>query len=191
MGGSTYAVTFRLADALPQNVMERWLCEREDLVKTARQMDRALSEYEEKRLDHLHSEKAERYLDAGYGACWMKDDRIAEIVANGLKHFDGERYDLLAWCVMPNHVHVVVRPREGQTLPKILHSWKSFSANACNKVLGRKGEFWQAEYYDHLVRDEEDFAHSIAYALNNPEAAGLKTWKWVGCGVGVAWPSRP
>ena len=96
--------------------------------------------------------------------------------------------------MLPNPVHGVVRPREGQTLPKILHSWKSFSANACNKVLRRKGAFWQAEDDDHWVRDDEDFAHSIAYALNNPEAAGLKTWKGVGGAsgmTGVAWPSRP
>ena len=121
-------MTFRRADALPQGVLERWLCEREDIVRTARQMGRPLSEYEEKRLDRLHSEKVKR---PGYrhGACGMRNDRIAEIVAHVLIHFDGERYDLFAWCVMPNHVPVVVRPREGQTLPKILHSLKSFSTN--------------------------------------------------------------
>ena len=89
-------MTFRLADALPQNVLERWRCERENLVKTARQVGRALSKYDEKRLNHLHSEKVERDLNAGHGACWMRDDRIAEIVAHGLKPFDGERYDLMA-----------------------------------------------------------------------------------------------
>jgi len=182
--GATYAVTFRLADALPQEVLRSWLFERENILKTAQQMGRPLSEQEEKRLHQLHSEKVERYLDAGHGACWMKDDRAAEIVAKALKHFDGERYDLLAWCVMPNHVHVVMRPREGHELPDILHSWKSFSAKEANKVLGRKGEFWQAEYYDHLIRDEKDLEHCVEYILRNPEAARLKGWKWVG-GTGV------
>jgi len=178
--GATYAVTFRLADSLPQKVLESWLSERENIVKTAQQRGRPLSEQEEKRLQRLHSEKVERYLDAGHGACWMKDERIAEIVAKALKHFDGDRYDLLAWCVMPNHVHMVVRSRPENELPDILHSWKSFSAKEANKVLGRRGEFWQPEYYDHLIRDEKDFAHSMEYVLSNPEAAGLKGWKWVG-----------
>jgi REP element-mobilizing transposase RayT len=180
MEGSIYAVTFRLADSLPENVLEGWLAERENIVKTARQMGRPLSLHEEKRLHQLHSEKVERYLDAGHGACWMKEERIAGIVANALKHFEDERYDLLAWCVMPNHVHVVVRPREGLELADILHSWKSFSAKEANKVLGRKGELWQAEYYDHLIRDEKDFEHCVEYVLRNPEAARLKGWKWVG-----------
>jgi REP element-mobilizing transposase RayT len=184
--GATYAVTFRLADSLPQKVLEGWLFERENIVRSAEQAGRPLSAHEEKRLHELYSEKVEKYLDAGHGACWMKDDRVAEVVAKALKHFDGDRYDLLAWCVMPNHVHVVVRPRSGYELPHILHSWKSFTAKEANKLLGRTGEFWQAEYYDHLIRDENDFAHCVEYALRNPEAAGLKGWKWRG---GMAVPN--
>ncbi|HEX9785338.1 MAG TPA: transposase, partial [Opitutaceae bacterium] len=167
-----------------QKVLQGWLFERENIVKTAQQMGRPLSAHEERQLHKLHSEKVEKYLDAGHGSCRMKDDRIAGIVARALKHFDGDRYDLLGWCVMPNHVHVVVRPREGHELPDIVHSWKSFSAKEANKVLGRKGEFWQPEYYDHLIRDEKDFARSMEYVLSNPEAAGLKGSKWVG-GTGV------
>ena len=188
--GATYAVTFRLADSLPQKVLERWLFERENIVKTAQHVGRPLSPHEEKRLHELYSEKVEKYLDAAHGSCWMKDDRVAEIVAKALNHFDGDRYDLLAWCVMPNHVHVVVRPRPGNELPDILHSWKSFTAKQVNNLLGRTGAFWQPEYYDHLIRDGNDFAHCVEYVLRNPEAAGLKGWKWRG-GIAVAQPSRP
>ena len=184
MEGAIYGVTFRLGDSLPRKVLEAWLFEREDIIKTAKQMGRPLSEDEEKRLRHLHSEKVEQYLDAGHGACWMKQDRIAGIVAGALGYFDGERYDLLAWCVMPNHVHVVVKPRPGHELPDILHSWKSFTAKEANKILKRTGEFWQGESYDHLIRDEADFGHCIEYVLGNPENAGLKGWKWVG-GMGI------
>ena len=182
--GSTYAVTFRLHDSLPQKVLAAWLFERDDIVRTALQMGRPLSKHEEKRLRQLHSERVETYLDGGHGACWMKDGRIAQIVSRALMRFDGELYDLLAWCVMPNHVHVIVRPYAGHELPGVVHSWKSFSAKAANKTLGRKGVFWQAEYYDHLIRDEADFLHCLHYLLTNPEVAGLLGWKWLG-GTGV------
>ena len=178
--GAAYFITFRLVDSLPRRVFEGWLFERENIVKTAEQMGRTLSAQEEKRLHELHSDKVETYLDVGHGACFMKNDRIAMIVAETLRHFNGERYDLGAWCVMPNHVHVVVLPRLGQELPDILHSWKSFSAKEANKELGRTGEFWQAESYDHLIRDEADFWRCVEYVLDNPGKARLKDWKWVG-----------
>jgi REP element-mobilizing transposase RayT len=187
--GAWYAVTFRLWDSLPQGVIESWLFERKNIVKTAEQMKRPLSKQEEDRLAHLYSEKVEQYLDAGFGSCFMKDGRIAREVANALLHFEGQRYNLAAWCVMPNHVHVVVQPLAGGTggtpvshseLPDILHSWKSFTAKEANKLLSRSGDFWQAEYYDHLIRNEADFNHAVRYVLDNPIKAGLKNWKWVG-----------
>ena len=178
--GATYAITFRLGDSLPKTVLDAWLFERENIVKTAKQMKRPLSANEEKRLDYLYSEKVGKHLDAGHGACWMKDDRVAKLVAEALKHFDGERYDLAAWCVMPNHVHVLVRPRTEHKLEGILHAWKSFTAHEANKILKLKGQFWEEEYYDHLIRDDADFAHCLEYVLDNPEKAGLKEWKWVG-----------
>jgi REP element-mobilizing transposase RayT len=189
--GAWYAVTFRLWDSLPRHVIESWLFERKSIVKTAQQMKRPLSEHEERRLAHLYSERVERYLDAGYGACFMNDERIAELVQNALFHFDGVRYSLAAWCVMPNHVHVVVQPFAGREntggtpvplaeLSDILHSWKSFTAKEANKLLRRSGDFWQAESYDHLIRNEADFRHAVHYVLNNPIQAGLKNWKWVG-----------
>ncbi len=182
--GATYAVTFRLADSLPRNVVEAWLRERDDIVATARQMNRPLSRSEEDRLRELHSERVETYLDAGHGECWMKAARVAQIVADALKHFDGDRYDLTAWTVMPNHVHAVLEPREGHDIPSILHSWKSFTAKEANRALGRTGQFWQEEYYDHLIRDQQDFAHAIQYTLANSEKAGLKNWQW-SSGTGV------
>ena len=119
----------------------------------------------------------------------MKDGRIAREVASALLHFEGKRYNLAAWCVMPNHVHVVVQPFGGITggtpvprceLPDILHSWKSFTAKEANKLLSRSDDFWQAEYYDHLIRNEGDFRHAVRYVLDNPIKARLKNWKWVG-----------
>jgi REP element-mobilizing transposase RayT len=183
--GATYSVTFRLADSLPRPVVERWLFEREDISRTARQLGRPLTPQEERRLQELFSERVERYLDAGEGECWMRDDAIAAIVAEALLHFDGSRYLLHAWCVMPNHVHVVVQPLAGYELPSITHSWKSFTAKEANRKLGRRGKFWQPEPYDHLIRDEADYQRQVEYVLNNPARAGLKDWKWVGRGTGI------
>jgi REP element-mobilizing transposase RayT len=177
---SIYAVTFRLADSLPREVLERWLLERKAIVDRAAFNGRDLSAEELERLDELHSQKIESYLDSGAGACHLRNPRAAEIVRAALAHFDGERYELPAWCVMPNHVHAVLKPCAPHELPAILHSWKSFTANAINRELGLEGALWQPESYDHLIRDEADLAHAIRYVLENPTRAGLKDWPWVG-----------
>jgi REP element-mobilizing transposase RayT len=99
-------------------------------------------------------------------------------VVDTLRKFDAERYRLLVWCVMPNHVHAVIQPLGGHELPQILHSWKSFTSHAVNRMLGRRGSFWGVEYYDHLVRDEEDLQHCVDYAWENPDRAELEDWRW-------------
>jgi Rad3-related DNA helicase/REP element-mobilizing transposase RayT len=177
-----FSVTFRLADSLPQSVLEDWRSERDEIIKRAEQMRRPLSESECRRLDYLFSEKVDRYLDFGHGSCVLGEPEIAKIVVGALRHFDGQRYGLLAWCVMPNHVHVVLQPLPGHSLEKILHSWKSFTAHEVKKFLEQDEEtaFWQPEYYDHLIRDEADLEHSIHYVWTNPEKAGLKEWHWRG-----------
>ena len=179
--GGVYAVTFRLADSLPQPVLVSWKTERNNIIRNAEQQKRPLSEAEEKRLRELYSEKVELFLDVGHGECWLRHKDMAELVRETLHHFDGERYLLLAWCIMPNHAHVVLHPLKGSELPEILHSWKSYTATQANRILGRKGAFWQTEYYDHLIRDEAGFRHAVKYVLENPSRAGLKNWKW--CGV--------
>ncbi len=79
---------------------------------------------------------------------------------------------------MPNHVHIVVQPAPGWELPKLLHSWKRHAAREANKILGRVGAFWQAESYDHLVRDEADLVHAVDYAWRNAERSGWEQWEW-------------
>jgi REP element-mobilizing transposase RayT len=85
---------------------------------------------------------------------------------------------------MPNHVHVVCRLLPGPELAKVLQSWKSCTARRANAILGRKGTFWQREYYDRLIRDEEEFERAVRHVVSNPERAGLKDWKWVWCAAG-------
>jgi REP element-mobilizing transposase RayT len=177
--GATYAVTFRLADSLPQAALQKLMEEREWASRRA-QGQKASDSDGERRLRRLQSEKMEEYLDAGHGKSWLRKDAVAEVVADAVRFFDGNRYDLAAWCVMPNHVHVVVRPMGSNDLPEIVHSWKSFSAKRANRILKRTGKFWQTEYYEHLIRDEKDFRRRVEYVLTNPERVGLKEWKWRG-----------
>jgi len=183
--GATYFVTWRLADSLPEKARLEITHARDAILAKAERLERELTESEKDQLCALHTEKIEDWLNAGYGECSLTDERCASIVADTLLKFDGERYDLAAWCVMPNHVHVVFSAREGHSLASILHSWKSYTAKACNKVLGRTGSFWMEESFDRLVRDESEFLRFMDYTLRNPEVAGLEDWAWVGRGRGA------
>ena len=176
---ATYFITFRLADSLPKSVLDRITSEREAIVKTANQLNRDLSPDERHKIQQLSTPIVEKFLDSGAGACHLKNPIIAEAIANTLRHFDDKRYRLFAWCVMPNHVHVVVRLLPGHDLAAVIHSWKSFTAKRANEMLGLQGQFWQREYYDHLLRNERELERSIRYVAENPEKANLKDWRWV------------
>jgi len=174
-----YFVTFRLADSLPAQVLEEFRSERQSILATATQLGRELSADEKKQIARLFSTKIERHLDAGAGSCLLARPQIAQLVADAIRHFDAERYRLLAWCVMPNHVHVVLRLFPGQELEAVIHSWKSFTAKQVNRILTRSGVLWGREYYDHLIRDGDQLGCIIRYVTNNPTKAGLKDWVWV------------
>ena len=121
-------------------------------------------------------------LDAGHGACWLQQAVIAQIVQDALLHFDGDRYHLIAWTIMPNHVHVLIEPLAGHRLGDIVSSWKRFSSRTANIELNRTGAFWQHDYWDTYIRDERHFDTTLAYIDNNPVKARLITsaadWPW-------------
>ncbi len=177
--GATYFLTFRLADSLAKSVLDRIESERQAIAKTANQQHRPQSVDERRKLQRLSTPIVEQFLDSGAGTCHLRSPAVAEIVADTLRHFDEDRYRLFAWCVMPNHVHVVARLFPGQTLATVLHSWKSFTAKRANLILGLHGAFWQREYYDHLLRNEEELERVVRYVADNPAKANLKDWKWV------------
>ncbi|HWA83090.1 MAG TPA: DNA polymerase III subunit alpha [Fimbriimonadaceae bacterium] len=178
--GAIYSVVFRLADAVPTEVAQAWRGEREELERLAATGQLTPKQRFERM--RLHGGRVEEVLSAGHGSCILREADNAEIVSNALAHFEGDRYQIHAWCVMPNHVHVLVEPLGEHQLPEILHSWKRFSAREINKRQGCSGELWQSEYYDHLVRDEKDYDRCSAYILDNPAKAGLAEWRWVGHG---------
>ena len=174
-----YFVTFRLADSLPRDLVSRLRWQRESAKKVTPAAEAAAGRAGARELRSL-LRTAESCLDSGLGECQMRDSRIAKIVADAIQHFAGTRYELLAWCVMPNHVHVVFSPLGENKLDSILHSWKSFSALMANRLLGRRGSFWQREYFDHLVRSEGSLLKIVHYVKENPRRAGLQNWRWVG-----------
>ena len=113
--GSVYFVTFRLADSLPSEIIKQLKHEREALLQQALAAKRPLTWQEEQQLFAWYSDRVESFLDAGSGECWLRQPELARLVADAIKFFDGDRYDLHAWVVMPNHAHVVVWPRPGHT----------------------------------------------------------------------------
>jgi len=152
-------ISFHLADSLPVKVIKQW----QDELKCL--------EYEQERI--LLQRRIERYLDCGHGELLLQDERVAGMVQDSLLKFDGSRYRLFAWVVMPNHLHSLVTRYENYQLKDILHSIKSYTAHEANKLLNRSGQFWIEDYFDRYIRDERHFRQTIAYIEMNPVKAGL------------------
>ena len=151
-------ITFRLADSLPAGAGEAL----RDAAHATVVLDDA--------------------LDRGLGACWLGRPEMAAIVEDALLAFDGEHYRLIAWCVMPNHVHVLIEAIAGRRTGSVVGSWKRYTARQANSLLGRRGAFWQEDYWDRFVRDKNHLMATIDYIERNPVAAGLATatedWRW-------------
>jgi REP element-mobilizing transposase RayT len=122
------------------------------------------------------SEKRRRFdaaLDASKRGCVFEDQRCALLLEDQFHHFDGERYDLLAWCIMPNHVHVVLCCIDDIALGQIVRTWKVQATIAINALLGTKGPIFAPDYFDRFMRNGKQTERAIAYIENNPVAAGL------------------
>ncbi len=176
-----YAVTFRLVDSMPRNLTRALMADRAQLRRMTRRAEPAgTGPGRFRRLRRLNAMALDRLLDRPHGECWMRRPDVADAVQAAVQHFADERYALLAWCVMPNHVHLVIRPLREHKLSDILHSIKGFAAQALNNIVGRSGTVWHKESYDHLVRDEADLLRQVDYAANNAERSGIRTWRWCG-----------
>jgi len=169
--GRYYFLTWRLADSLPAEKLKT-LGEQKAAWHLAN--PDPLDETREKEYHTLFSNKIEEWLDAGAGDCILQDPALRKIVDDALHHFDGDRYELIASAVMPNHVHVIVRLHPGEDLSKILHSWKSFSAKEINKVTGKSGSVWQDESFDRVVRSQAHLETLVCYVEENPSKAKLR-----------------
>jgi REP element-mobilizing transposase RayT len=188
--GCRYFITFRLADSLPKDVLLRLQQERAERKQVyyaqeeaARRLGTTPPDPEIlDEIDRKYFRKVELFLDSGLGACWMRRPEIADLISGALQHFEGLRYQLRAWVVMPNHVHVVLWPMPNYTLSGIVQSWKGYTAREANKLLGRTGQpFWQPEPFDRWIRNDQEYERCCRYVVNNPVKAGF-------CKVPEAWP---
>ncbi len=166
-----YFVTFRLHDSIAQDQLRAWQEE-----KKIWENHNPKPWTEKVRAEHIRrfTGEMEKMLDAGHGSCALGRPEVGQMVEEALRKFDGGRYQLGEYVIMPNHVHVLVRPMEGEKLSKIVHSWKSFTAKQANKLLETSGAFWKDEYFDHLVRDENRYRKYRDYIEGNPGKAGLR-----------------
>jgi putative transposase len=133
-------------------------------------------------------------IDAGHGCCILNHPHVAQVIERGLMLGDTVRYRLLAWVVMPNHVHALIEPLAGMNLGRIVQSWKSFSARWINAhadsigLSARMNPVWQREYWDRFIRDEAHYHSVVGYIHANPVKAGLveraEWWKWSSAWVG-------
>ena len=167
------SITFRLADSLPQS--------------TLRQLEKKLSLVPEIRRDIEKRKSIEQWLDAGMGCCALRHAEAAKYVQDALLHFDGDRYHLLAWVIMPNHVHVLIDPAE--PISKTIQGWKSFTSRWLLKHNDRLGlgisdphKVWMREYWDRFIRDADHLRTTIDYIHRNPVKARLcrtpHEWPW-------------
>ena len=199
--GSTFFVTTRLAGTIPRHIFESIKHKYEleiDKIGSLNFTKNRWSKYKDIQLNQFID--YEKYLDScDLTRKWLADDRIAEIASNALHFRDGKEFELIAYTIMPNHIHAVLKPnvnrfaesinssanKDKYVLTKILQNYKKFTARMSNKILNRTGQFWQHESYDHVIRDNEELNRTIKYVLHNPVKAGLvkypEEWKWSYC----------
>lgn len=122
----------------------------------------------------LITKTEERWLDAGHGSCVLRESECRQWVAEAVAAFDGTRYALDSFAVMPNHVHALLQPTGEWEITKIVASWKKYSALRINRLLGREGSFWQRESFDHIVRDRDQLERLKRYIEENPRKARLR-----------------
>ena len=174
-------ITFRTADSIPQEVLDRWDREKQDwMCRHDCPMDRHWSEVlpklDPKVRDQFKKEFnrcREDFLDTCHGECVLRIPEIAGIVTETLLHFDGERYRMGDFIVMPNHVHLLAAFASEGVMAAQCDSWMHYSAWKINIALRQKGKFWQQEPFDHLVRSPEQFVYLRKYIRDNGVKAGL------------------
>jgi len=174
--GATYAVTFRQADSIPQEqlqALKRW----REIWEQNHPEPRREAEWHQFAQAITH--KTERWMDEGYGSCVFRDSRFSRLMSDSLLHFQDQHHLTACFVVMPNHVHVVMRPINGHELEDCLQRIKQFVSLRVNRTLGQHGTLWEEESYDRIVRDEEHLWNVVQYIGRNPRKAGLPVDQWV------------
>jgi putative transposase len=187
--GCTYFVTFRLADSVPKALVDRWEEQRSVWLRklggsgdaTAESLAK-LPRLERRRFERHFAQLLNEYLDGCEGECLLRDPEVTQLVSEALYHFCPARVIVGDSVVMPNHVHALMCPNDadGFQLEDVLHSIKSFTSNAVNRLLGTPGRaVWQKHSYDHIVRDQEQLIAFQRYIRSNPVKAKLRPGEYV------------
>lgn len=175
--GVSYFVTFRTEDSIPADVSRRWHADRADwlqrhaIVPNDPHWQDRFQELPIVARQQYHELFSRRYLetlDKGLGACVLRRREVSNLVVDALRHFDGERYHLGDFVIMPNHVHLIVCLLGETQIESQCTSWKRFSARQINQRIGASGRFWQEESFDHLIRSPDQLEAVQRYIANNP-----------------------
>jgi type I restriction enzyme R subunit len=180
--GTVCFITIRMWDSIPREVLQRLLRERADWLKrhgisSSELAWRSKVDQLPKSVRHEFRrfiwERWENHLDECHGSCVLRKPQLAEIVASCLQHFQGELYQMTDFVVMPNHFHLIAAFADESGMLRQCESWKHFTANKLNRILGRDGRFWQQDGFDHLIRSADQFEYFRRYIADNPRVARL------------------
>jgi len=186
-----FFITYRLNFDLPIEIVTKLNRQKREFARQKR-----LSKDKSGKLSKLNFEKQQFYFVDNYlGICkrgpkYLSNPIIAQIVKDSLFLMNKKQYELFSFCVMPNHVHILIRPLEKKngkfySFAEILKGHKGSTAREANIILKKSGSFWHKESYDHLVRSQQEFEDTVWYIINNPVKAKLvddyRKWKhtWV------------
>ena len=186
--GTLTFITWRTNDSIPHAVLMEWRKDRcrwlvsheiDPDDKEWRQQLAMLSQKQQQDFHRYFSDRWQEELDSGHGECVLRNPELAQIVANSLAHFDDTRYVLTDFVIMPNHVHLLAAFEDEPTMLAQCESWKHFTAREINKLLDRKGRFWEQDGFDHLIRSDESFAYYRSYVGDNPKKANLAVGEFI------------
>jgi type I restriction enzyme R subunit len=185
--GAVVFITFRLADSIPQEVLERWEREKQEWLRVRGYDNRIawqkllplLTDADREDFRKTFNRCREDFLDTCHGACILRRPELAKIVSDSLLYFDRQRYRMGDFVVMPNHVHLLTVFVSEAAMKTQCDSWLHYTAYRINPLIGSKGKLWQQEPFDHLVRSVEQYDYLRDYIRKNPEKAKLKAGEYV------------
>lgn len=180
--GCTYFVTFRLSDSIPAGVRRELEYEQSLWLKARgitydgprgqwRSELRRLSQEDQFRFEKHFNQQVQACLDRGLGHCWLHKRDCIALLRQELLRADAYQHHVGDFVIMPNHVHLLTTPIDGQELELVLKSIKGQAAIACNRQVGQSGAFWQSESHDHIVRNLKQLVIYRQYIAANPARA--------------------
>jgi putative DNA methylase len=174
----TQFITIRLADSVPTHTQVALNAELERLKNRGA---------DKQAIGYHRCRRIEALLDAGCGSCALKADSVAEVIIKAFERLVGEGHEVIRWVIMPNHIHIVLKIRQGSSLATVIRFFKGRTGREANKVLGSSGQFWFPEYFDRYIRDSEHLTKVLHYIDQNPVRAGLvkvaEDWRFGSAGA--------